>query len=294
MVEGKSMENRDWIILRELYEKKNITKAAESLFISQPALTSRLQQMEKEFNVKIVNRGRRGVQFTPQGEYLVKYSEEMIGKYRSVKENLQNMNERVVGTLRLGVSNFFTKYKLPALLKKFKEKFPAVEYEIITGWSKDMYQAVYNHDVHLAFIRGEYAWSEKKILLFEEAICVASKNEIDINNLPNLPKIDYETDQRLRDQVDQWWAETYNQPPNVYMTVNQVDTCKEMVMNDLGYGIMPSMLLEDSNDLFRIDLIDKNGKQMVRKTWMYYDEQTLDMRVVKVFVDFVKEEFKNN
>ncbi|RBN36768.1 LysR family transcriptional regulator, partial [Priestia megaterium] len=55
------MDDRDWLILQVLYREKNITKAAKELFISQPALTHRLQQMEKEFHVQIVNRGRRGV-----------------------------------------------------------------------------------------------------------------------------------------------------------------------------------------------------------------------------------------
>jgi len=100
------MDDRDWLILQVLYREKNITKAAKELFISQPALTHRLQQMEKEFHVQIVNRGRRGVQFTPQGEYLVKCAEEMLLTLQKIKENVLNMDDQLTGTLRLGVSNF--------------------------------------------------------------------------------------------------------------------------------------------------------------------------------------------
>ena len=51
------MDERDWLILKILYEKKNITKTAQSLYISQPTLTKRIQQIEKEFDLTIINRG---------------------------------------------------------------------------------------------------------------------------------------------------------------------------------------------------------------------------------------------
>ncbi|MGE6378422.1 LysR family transcriptional regulator [Peribacillus muralis] len=72
------MEERDWIVLQTLYKEKNITNAATALYISQPALTNRVKAMEKQFGVRIVNRGRRGIKFTPQGEYLVKSAQEML------------------------------------------------------------------------------------------------------------------------------------------------------------------------------------------------------------------------
>lgn len=54
------MNERDWHILKVLHEHRNITKTAQSLYISQPSLTKRIQQIEKEFNLKIVERGTRG------------------------------------------------------------------------------------------------------------------------------------------------------------------------------------------------------------------------------------------
>ncbi|WP_412056908.1 LysR family transcriptional regulator [Bacillus inaquosorum] len=107
------MEKRDWIILKTVYEEKNITKAAERLFIAQPTLTYRLQQIEKEFNIKILNRGRRGVEFTQQGEYLVTYAKDMLRQLKIMEENLWNIGDHIHGTIRLCVSRAFALYKLP-------------------------------------------------------------------------------------------------------------------------------------------------------------------------------------
>lgn len=282
------MDSRDWLILKLLYEKKNISKTALALYISQPSLTSRLQQIEKEFGVQIVTRERRGVSFTPEGEYLVKYAEEMLLRLENVKENISNMKDGVSGTLRLGASKFMMKHKLPRILKLFKEQYPYVEFKIVTGWSRDVFNLVYNQDVHLSFVRGDYNWLGSRHLLFEENICVVSKNKVDMKDLPKLPRIEYKTDYLFRAVLDNWWSENYSEPPFVSMEVDQVDTCKEMVINDLGYAIMQDIVLKDIDDLQMINITDKNGQPLLRKTWMFYHEDSLKLNLVKAFVDFIK------
>ncbi|NGQ95902.1 LysR family transcriptional regulator [Brevibacillus sp. SYP-B805] len=283
------MENRDWLILRELYRQKNITKAAESLFLSQPALTKRIRQIEKEFGVQIVHRGRRGVHFTPQGEYLVKCAEEMLLRLRQITEHLANMDNRVAGTIRLGVSNYFTRYQLPGLLKRFKTKYPDVEFQVITGWSKDVFKMVYNQDVHVGFVRGNYHWRGRKHLLFEEPICIVSQEKINLEDLPRLPRIDYETDDLLKALIENWWAENYTQPPLIGMEVDKADTCREMVANGLGYAILPRLVLSGKEELFTLNLTDHNGDPILRRTWMFYHEESLALKMVNAFVRFIEE-----
>lgn len=281
------MRSQDWEILKVLYENKNITRTGKQLFISQPALTNRIKQIEKEFGIKIINRDRRGVQFTPQGEYLAKSAEEMILKLRQIKDHLTNMESKVVGTINLGVSSFFTKYKLPQLLRAFKDNYPNVEFKVTTGWSRDLFHSLYKKDIHIAFVRGEYTWIEQKHLLFEDQLCVASKEEIDISNLPNLPRIDYKTDNLLKSIVDHWWIENFTRPPMVTMEVDQVDTCKEMVVNGLGYAIMPGMILKGNEDIHRVYITDKENNPLIRNTWMLYHNESLEVNVINAFVSFI-------
>lgn len=281
------MDNRDWLILHTLYDKKNITQTAKSLFISQPALTKRLQLMEKEFGIKIVNRERRGIQFTPEGEYLAKYSEEMLIKYEKIKENIFNMNSEVRGTLKLGVSISFTKYKLPRILKLFKDQYPNVEFKVITAWSSNVFNLIYNKDVHIGFVRGDFSWRGQKRLLSEENICIVSKDKINIVDLPKLPRVVYKTDYMLKSIIDNWWTENYTDPPMVSIELDQADSCKEMVVNGLGYGIIPSALIDDLKGIYKFNLADKEGKPLLRRTWMLYHEEDLEMNVIKAFVNFV-------
>ncbi|MED1947995.1 MULTISPECIES: LysR family transcriptional regulator [Brevibacillus] len=283
------MEYRDWYILQTLYQEQNITKTAESLYLSQPALTKRLRQIEKEFGVQIVQRGSRGVHFTPQGEYLAKCADEMLLRLRNIKEHVLNMGDEVNGTLRLGVSNYFARYKLPMILKKFKEAYPNVEYKVMTGWSKDVYKSVYNQDVHVGFVRGSYNWSDQKYLLFEESVYVVSTEPIHLDDLPSLPRIDYETDPMLRALVDDWWTERFSQPPLIGMEVDKADTCSEMVANGLGYAILPRGVLNGKDDLHMIELTTAEGEPIKRSTWMFYHADSMDLQMVKAFVRFMEQ-----
>lgn len=287
------MDYRDWEILKVLYSQKNLTKAARLLFITQPALTTRLKHMQEELGVKIVTRESRGIHFTPQGEYLVHCAEEALAYYQKIKENVLNMSNNesneVAGTLKLGVSNFFANYELPYILKLFKMRYPHVEFKVITGWSKDVTQLIHNKDVHIGFVRGNYGCRGLlKHQLFEETICIASKEKIDITALPHLPRIDYKGDYLLKSLIDNWWAENYTQEPFISIEVDQVDTCKEMVINGLGYGILSSRVLTGIEELYKVDLTDQKGNSILRKTWMYYHEESLEWNVIKAFVNFIK------
>ncbi|MGC9935180.1 LysR family transcriptional regulator [Priestia aryabhattai] len=283
------MDTRDWLILSTLHKEKSITKAGQSLFIAQPTLTKRLKRIEKEFGVQIVNRTIKGVQFTSEGEYLARRAEEVLKVFQEIEEDIRNFDYQVAGTLRLGVSNFISKYKLPALLKSFKGQYPQASFEVKTGYSRDIFNLAYNQDVHISFIRGNYNWPGQKHLLFEEKLCIASRNKINLEELPNLPRIDYRTDSLYKQLVENWWTEHYSDPPIIAMVVDQGDTCKEMVMNGLGYAIMPSLFLENIKDIHKIYLTDKNGKQITQKTWMIYHEESLKLNIVRAFVNLVEE-----
>ncbi|WP_050182132.1 LysR family transcriptional regulator [Domibacillus robiginosus] len=282
------MEYRDWEILKVLYQQKNITKTADTLFISQPALTNRLKQIQEEFGVKIINPVRRGIEFTAEGEYLAQNALRVLEHYQSVKETLAEIGKKPAGILRIGASSFFTKYKLGPILKKFQSAYPAVEFHILTGWSSEIVKSLYNQDIHIGFVRGDFQWEGKKQHLFEETMLVASVNKIHLSNLPYESRIEYQTDSHLKNIIGDWWKAHYSEAPSISMEVDDVETCKDMVVNGIGYGILPSEILKDTDNLYKIEITNREGERINRETWMYYNEESLEITSVKAFVDFIE------
>ncbi|MET3699857.1 DNA-binding transcriptional LysR family regulator [Bacillus oleivorans] len=282
------MEDRDWLILKTIYEEKNMSKAAQVLHVSQPALTYRLQQLETEFNTKIVHRSNKGVEFTGQGEYLAKYAVDMLNKLRMTKEIVESMENKVQGTLRLGVSRNFARYNLPPLLSNFLTKYPDIKFHLITGFSSEITDLVYKEEFHIGIIRGNNNWKEQKLLLAQEPVCIVSKSEIDSNSLPALPRIHYETEPSLQSVINNWWEENFTQPPFITMRVDRIDTCKEMVKNGLGYAIVPKACLTEDDILYQINLTTRDQKEILRDTWVIYRNSSLELTMIRAFIDFIK------
>ncbi|OMP68363.1 LysR family transcriptional regulator [Domibacillus epiphyticus] len=283
------MDEKDWSILVTLYEERNITKAAHRLYISQPALTYRIQQLEKEFDTKIVSRGKKGVEFTVKGDYLVQYAKEMQMQLRKTKEHLLNMDNTVKGALRLGASGMFARYELPTLLKDFLSQYPDVEINLKTGWSADISQMLQKEEAHVGIIRGDYHWHDKKVLFHSEKICLASSTKVDFKDLPSLPRINYKTDQSLQHVIEQWWQETYTVPPLISMEVDRIDTCKQLVLNGLGYAILPEICVKKEDPLQMIPIVLPDHQYLLRNTWIFYRDVTLELVHVKAFINFLQQ-----
>lgn len=282
------MDVKDWIILQTIYSERNITKAAEKLFISQPALTYRIQQIEAEMGVSIVQRNKKGVKFTAEGEYLVKYSKNMLLELQRTKDYLQNMNNNMEGIIRIGVSSNYAHFKLPGILKEFLDIYPKVQFHVKTGWSSEMYNLLYNENVHIGIIRGNYNWTDHKSLISQENICIISNKKIDLDQLPTLPRINYETDPLLKLTIEKWWHEFFTQPPLITMEVGKIETCIEMVVHGLGYAIIPSICIKPNDKLHTINLASKKGEEILRNSWLVYRDSELQFPVVNTFVEFFK------
>jgi len=282
------MDFQDWEMLATLYDTENITEAAKQLFLSQPTLTSRIKRLEAYYGVPIIIRKRRGITFTPEGEELALHARRMLAEQRNIEEKINNMKSQVSGTLRVGASNFFALYKMPKILRLFKQQYPHVEFQVVTGWSSEMHRKIQNHDVHICFIKGDYPWLEGKELLYEEEICVAAPWDFSWGELPSLPRIEYYTDGLMKEIVDRWWYNHYNQHPYINIYVNQVETCKEMVINGLGYAILANLVVRPYPNLFIKPICDTKNEPITRKTWMYYHKDALQINIVRAFVEFIR------
>ncbi|MFP3728997.1 LysR family transcriptional regulator [Priestia filamentosa] len=283
------MDKKDWRILEAVYAEKNITKAAERLYISQPTLTYRLQQIEKEFNIKLFYRGRRGVDFTDQGEMLVNYAKDMLKQRQKIEELLWNSGNEIRGTLRLSVSRTFAFYRLPQILKAFNEKFPKVEFNVNTGVNIEVLHSIYQQDSHIGIVRGEHSWPGKVVTLMQENIAILSSKKVNLEDLPSMRRISYKTDPTLEMVIDNWWKDNFSTPPISHMNVDNVEIAKRMVFNGLGYCIAPSIVLEDNDELYKIPLKDSKESPIIWNTRILYREELLELEMVKEFVHFIQE-----
>nr|WP_092074687.1 LysR family transcriptional regulator [Dendrosporobacter quercicolus]NSL47657.1 LysR family transcriptional regulator [Dendrosporobacter quercicolus DSM 1736]SDN08487.1 DNA-binding transcriptional regulator, LysR family [Dendrosporobacter quercicolus] len=282
------MEDRDWKIIKVLSAEKNITKAAQVMYMSQPALTARLRQIEQEFGVQIVHRSSKGIQFTPAGELLVEMAEEFIDRMEQIKDKVRHFSNENAGTLVIGASNYFTIYTLPQLLHSFKDQYPNTDFTIITDWSRNIFNIVYAQKAHVGFVSVDYGGVKNIHCLFEEPICVSYYKPFSLADLPKLPLILYQSDYMIQSRIDKWWRRNLSVPPIVGMRVNNLVTCKEMVQYGLGYAFLPRRMTQNIESIYTMEISDADNQKITRKTWLIYNEQSINLSIVQTFVDFIK------
>lgn len=282
------MDSRDWLILKTLSKTKSITKAAEVLYISQPALTTRIKQIEKEFNAQLIHRSAKGIQFTEQGKIILESALQWLNEYTQIKDRISDLDNNLQGTLKIAASDYFSNYKLPKLLRRFRDIYPDIDLQVHTVWSEDLYEKVKSQEVHVGFVRVERSWAEGREELFEEPLQIISTEPLVLSELPKYPRIAYRTGSINQFLIDQWWRENYSSPPWDSMEVDKVGTCREMVLQGLGYAIVPALVLQENSALTKYIILDKHQQPIVRKTWMIYSNDAAKLKIVATFLNFVR------
>lgn len=287
----KSME-----YLVSIHEEKSLTKAAKKLFVSQPALSYRISQIEEELDVQIIKTYGRMIHFTEEGEYLVDWSKKELNHFQNMKEFISNMKGNSSKKIHIGVVNNFARYKLSPIIEEFKNLHPDIEVKLSIGSSSEVLSLLKTRKVNVAITRGLNDWSGERKILSKERISIISKEPIDIGKLPYIPRVSHTLKKvakssssnrmSLTDQIKNWWNENFDVAPLVGMEVDDIDTCKEMVKCNAGYSIIPRICLRDDDKFFTIDLTTKDGEPIIRNTWLLYNNVD-EKSAVMNFIDFL-------
>lgn len=283
------MNDKDWQILLTIANAKNMTVASNRLYITQPALTYRLKNIEKELGAAVFLRTPKGLVLTPEGEAIVKYAKTMLKEFESIRTRVSNMSGTVQGTLRLGLSLNFARFKLSKILTSFCQLYPQVDLSIKTALSSQVKTDLENDDITVAIVRGEHVWSEVKHMIDTEPIYLVSNQQVPPKLMPKLPYIMYDADASLNTIVADWWNEKYSSPPRVAMQINDADTCRQMAALGLGYTIIPAMNTPSNTraGLNVVPLTYKNNTPLDRKTYVLCRNTSLKLPAVAKFIEHV-------
>lgn len=167
------MDLKDIEMFLILYSEKSITKAAEKLFVSQPALTKRIKKVEDFFQTNLIIRNYNGIAFTFEGEKLVSYCKEISTSYQDLLEEMKVGKEEVSGSLDIGTASIYAHYKLPKLVHNYLDQYPKVSLDIKTDITARIFRMLQNNEISIGILREGYAWEDEKILLSNEPLCIA-------------------------------------------------------------------------------------------------------------------------
>ncbi len=174
----------------------SFSRAAEELFISQPAVSKHIRALEDDFKVKLFVRHGSKISLTADGKVLLGFAEEIFILYRKLQFEMDKRAKKNSGQLRLGASTTIAQYVLPGILAGFHKQYPEVQVNLINGNTQQIETALLQKEIELGVIEGYAKKTELKYTSFmkDEVVLVTRKDharaqvdEIDLEMLKKIP-----------------------------------------------------------------------------------------------------------
>ncbi|MEQ6029450.1 LysR family transcriptional regulator [Staphylococcus saccharolyticus] len=279
------MKIDDYRLLITLDETKTLRKAAEILYISQPALTQRLKAIESSFGVEIFIRTKKQLITTTEGAMIIEHARDILKRERLFFDKMQAHIGEVNGTISIGCSSLIGQTLLPEVLSLYNTQFPNVEIQVQVGSTE---QIKANHrDYHVMITRGNKVMNLTNIHLFnDEHYFIYPKDRKE--EVTKLPFIEFQADPIYINQIKQWYNDNLGLDYHATITVDQVATCKEMLLSGVGVTILPEIMMKNiDKSMFEFEKVKIDKESLIRSTYMSYDASMLQLPQVDSFVNLM-------
>src|SRR5699024_11461792 len=134
-------------------EHKSFSQAAKVLFMTQPAISQAVSQLERELDTRLFKRTRRGVTLTDEGHLLYEYVHSAIGLIDVAEEKILEFKNLTAGELKIGVADTISRYFLLHALEKFHNTYPNVKFRIVNGTTFELCNTLKKGDVDIAICK---------------------------------------------------------------------------------------------------------------------------------------------
>ena len=235
-------------------ELGSFSRAAEQLFITQPAVSKRIQALENSLNTILFDRIGKSVQLTEAGLALMPNYLRIIEELDESRRIISNLRENTSGILKLATSHHIGLHRLPPILKQYSQAFPDVTLELQFMDSEQATQLVLQGEIELGIITLpsqpderlalQKVWHDPMDCVVASDHPLAGIRKITRAQLLSEPSILPSSGTYTRGLINA--ALKQIDDSNILMETNYLETIKAMVKIGLGWGVVPNSMLDDS------------------------------------------------
>lgn len=157
-------------VFRSVAKNLSFTKASQELFVSQPAITKHIQELEAAYQTRLFDRQGSRISLTESGNLLLEHCERILEDYKRLEYEMHLLHNEYTGGLKLGASTTIAQYVLPPLLASFIGKFPQVSLSLLNGNSREIEAALQEHRIDLGFVEGVFRLPNRYTTFLEDEL----------------------------------------------------------------------------------------------------------------------------
>ena len=248
----------------EVVKTNNISKAAKNLYVSQPAISAAIRELEKEFNTSLFIRYNNQITLTDEGHYLYRLTMGLLDNYEKVKSDMFAFLKQFE-ILKIGIPPMLGTFILPSIINSYTKQNPNVEIQLLELGSKANRQALIDREINMGLtVKSKdeelpepltYIKLMDTTLLFSinSNHQLAKKEVISINELKDFPLKLMKSDCLQPTLVENAFAQQ-NLFPNVKIKTNQLYTIKELIKNNNLGAFLFNQVIENEKEITGIKL----------------------------------------
>ena len=293
------MSDRRIRIFHAVAKHLSFTKAAEVLFMSQPAVTFQIRQLEEQLNARLFDRTPRGITLTAAGAVTLEYADRMLAMSTELKTRLREMSGRIGGQLLIGASTAYADLLLPHVLVEFKSRYPAVVPRLVVANSETVQARLLDRTLSMGFIEGgsqqpalktEICCNGELYLVCAPSHELARARSVTAESLARHPYVSREAGSGTRAAVDSYLQACGFSPGvlQVVMEASCPSAVKALVAAGVGFSIMSWSSVNREvrlGELCRIAV----SPPLYRPLSAVYPKERMHSRLINGFLGFAKE-----
>ena len=228
----------------------SITKAAAELYVTQPAISSAIKELEKEFSINLFNRTKNHLTLTKEGELFYQKAVVLLEQYNNTLEQLYDLGQ-CKATVKIGIPPLLSTIFFPQLITDFKELYPDISFELFEYGSIRAANMVQEGKLDLALVNMHFyeidklnsftVMNDKIVFCVSKSHPLAKCHEVTIEMIKNEPLIMYNTDSVQNETLDTAFKRA-GVNPNVILHASQLYTIRNFICNNLGGAFLYSSL----------------------------------------------------
>lgn len=230
-------------------EYGSFTKTAKMLNYSQSAISHMINDLENEWKVILLERGKTGVKLTSDGMKLLPYAQKICMEYEKLQMEVDELNGLQSGLIRIGTFSSVATHWLPNIIKEFQKAYPGIDYELLLGDYTEIEKWILEGRVDCGFLRLPTSQDLEVIFLEQDRLLavlpenhkLAQFEKVPIEALCNEPFMLLEKGEKT--EVSEIFKQ-YNLTPKVHFTTWDDYAIMAMVESGLGISILPELILK--------------------------------------------------
>ncbi|MBR3117934.1 MULTISPECIES: LysR family transcriptional regulator [Oceanobacillus] len=286
------------IVFKEVAQRKNFSRAAKELHMSQPAVSQYIAALEKELGVRLLERSNKFVELNRAGEIVYQYAQKILRNYDQMRILVSDLENEPSGQLKIGASYTIGEYVLPRFLAKLQEEFPNIIPTVTIGNTEDIGAKLVQHEIDIGLVEGNFTHHQVSTRQFatDEMYIIAGTGQsfkeeacISIKDLENETWIIREEGSGTRKMLEDFFQRSNLEPKRI-LTFGSTQTIKEGVESGLGISLLSNLTFKKEQKLKKIQRIFVEGTPIKRKFSIIKNYHEFQPKALQVFENLVKQE----